>query len=183
MTPKNKLDITGNVYGKLTVLMKTWRVVVHKTRGLEYHVFWLCVCVCGKTTKSNIYNLESGKAGCTSCANIAKMKKAGRYQIPRTKTGQGYVLIWKPDHPNATLQNRVLEHVLVMEEHIGRLLYPKETVHHMNGVKDDNRIENLELWAANHPAGQRVQDKINHAIEIIARYGDEYENMEPEVMA
>jgi|SRR5690554_6681668 len=75
-------------------------------------------------------------------------------QHPEWKGGKrvdadGYVVVYCPEHPNARKQKTMLEHRLVMENHIGRFLRPEEVVHHVNGNKQDNRIENLMLFSKN----------------------------------
>ena len=64
----------------------------------------------------------------------------------------------------------IYEHRLVMEQKVGRALRSDERVHHINGDRSDNRVENLELWSSSHPAGQRVIDKVAWAQEILQRY-------------
>lgn len=83
----------------------------------------------------------------------------------------GYRQISKKNHPNAWRTGSMFEHVYVMSNHLGRPLKKEERVHHRNGIKHDNRIENLELWNNGHPNGQRVEDKVEWCKEFLDQYG------------
>ena len=88
------------------------------------------------------------------------------YGEGRWATKDGYIVVSKRGE-----RFGILEHRLVMEQVLGRPLREDETVHHKNGVRNDNRPENLELWSSYQPAGQRVEDLLAWAREIERRYG------------
>lgn len=94
---------------------------------------------------------------------------ASNWQGGRRRHGDGYILVWAPDHPRADKKGYVLEHRLQYEEHLGRYLTPEEVVHHINDKRDkrdDNRIENLMLFANNaeHMAHHAELRAIRHEI-------------------
>lgn len=105
----------------------------------------------------------------------ARLKRNGTFESLRSGYGEGYVT--KQGYKVISIDGQqIYEHRHIMEQHLGRKLTAEESVHHKNGVRDDNRLENLELWTKSHPYGQRVTDKVSWAKEILAQY-------EPEALA
>jgi hypothetical protein len=171
----NTKDEIGNKYGRLTVV--EW---YPEPRPGAY---FKCLCDCGKEVIVRGQNLRIGGTKSCGCYKSDVKRTAGKKRIGelnygwkggKIKLARGYVGIKKIGHPLANNNGYVPEHRLVMEQKIGRPLLPNETVHHKNGIKDDNREDNLELWTNDHGYGSRIEDKINYALEIIKMYAPYY---------
>ena len=72
----------------------------------------------------------------------------------------GYVLLLMPEHPRANIHGYVREHVLVMCNHLNRIIDANEIVHHINGIKDDNRIENLVILTRAEHCKEHIDDML-----------------------
>lgn len=152
-------ELTGRIYGKLTV--------ISRTSNLNGRTRWVCRCECGVEKVVSAANLVKSN-GTRSCGCFRR--PAGTGSINR-----GYVIMYRPDHPNAWPSNGlVAEHIVVMSDLLGRPLRPGENVHHKNGVRNDNRPTNLELWTTMQPAGKRVAELVDWARQILDLYADEF---------
>ena len=137
------------------MLIRKWKV---KNKYIT-----LCKCdYCGKEFKRDFKDVERrNHQFCPGIDRICFHKynskaQKGRWtgmKNPHWKGGRtyntGYVYIKKPEHPYSKKDGYIAEHRLIMEKHLGRYLKSWEIVHHKNRVRDDNRIENLELLPRN----------------------------------
>jgi hypothetical protein len=167
-------DLTGKRFNRLTVMKLAPREKWIQTR--EQSAIWECFCDCGKTIfvdASDLVQKNTKSCGCLKLETSSKnLKEYNKYRAERNKivlrgkahrNADGYIEIYNPDHPKRILSRKpyMLEHILVMEKYLGRYLLPGEIIHHKNGIRGDNRIENLELRLNNnHPSGQSIQNDL-----------------------
>jgi hypothetical protein len=152
-------DLTGQQFNRLTVL--------YRDRSQEFpKPVWVCRCVCGVVKSVRAGNLRMGTVKSCGCL----LRQVGSNH-PCWKGGrnisEGYVVLTLYE---GGAKRTIREHRYVMEQHLGRVLLADENVHHKNGDRLDNRLENLELWATVQPSGQRVSDLVDFALLILQRY-------------
>ena len=94
-----------------------------------------------------------------SSAKKGKIRKPSKYGGYTKRRSDGYVSVFVPDHPRCNADGLVMEHRLVMEEHIGRYLAEDEVVHHINHNRSDNRLENLQLMTHKEHAALHIRER------------------------
>jgi hypothetical protein len=149
-------------------------------RGDEVYVE--CKCDCGTIKFVNFKSIIKNLSKSCGCYRNTLYK--------RTKFGSGNTN-WKggkviDSHGYIEIRHNnkyVKEHRYVYEQHYGITLTPNQNIHHINGDRLDNRIENLELWDTSQPKGQRVEDKINFYFSLVEEYKNhpKYKSLIPQI--
>ncbi|MBT9161462.1 MAG: hypothetical protein DDT26_02768 [Dehalococcoidia bacterium] len=157
-------------------------------KGRTKYIWYACLG-CGKEQWARLRRGEPIWERCPSCAGRARGlwgEKNPAWKGGRNKNGYGYVRVklYTDDffHPMRSKSGYVLEHRLVMAKHLGRCLHKWEVVHHRNGIRDDNRIENLQIvQEMQHKQVTIIGNRIISLERQVARLKDENQKLKVEM--
>ena len=150
-------DLTGKQFG-------SWNVLKHIGFSEAGASQWLCRCVCGREKSVSYTSLSQGTSKSCGCQRPTTFRHHN-WNGGVSVTPQGYV------YRRISSQKYIAEHRLIMEQLLGRALLPGESVHHKNGIRNDNRADNLELRVeAKHPRGSTPKELVEWARQLINRY-------------
>lgn len=165
------MDLVGKKFGRLNVVGKNYDYITPSTKRPKLR--WECLCECGRT--SFVTSTKLLRNLTISCGCYLKDRKGNKNPFWR-----GGKYIDKLGYWNIRVDGKyVFEHRHIYETHHNVKLKPHQNVHHINGDRTDNRIENLELWDVTQPSGQRVEDKIKFYFQLVQEYKDhpEYKHL------
>jgi hypothetical protein len=131
-------DLVGMMFGKLTVLRFS-----HIAKNRAY---WACRCECGKEKIKCGHDLLAGhtkSCGCLKRETMLRIREVGLYRNGGKTDSGGYIKVMCKGHPRADHGGYVFEHILVAEKALGEYIPEGHVIHHINGNKSDNRLENL----------------------------------------
>jgi hypothetical protein len=148
-------DHTDKRFGKLKVVGYSHTI---KYKSGNANNYWNCVCDCGSRVVTKSSSLVSARKTSCGCSRISR-RKGGKIK------SNGYRSIYCKNS-----RKYILEHRVIWEDYYRVKLKPHQNIHHINGDRLDNRIENLELWDTSQPKGQRIKDKIEYALSILEEY-------------
>ena len=136
---------------------------------------WLVCIDCGKERWVHCKNTQPRSLRCKSCAGRLRRQPRGEkskiWKGGRFKTGDDYIMIrvYPSDffYPMASSTGHILEHRLVMAKKLGRCLQSWEIVHHLNGIRDDNRAENLTLTMKQYHQRHTIEVVLKEHVKVL----------------
>ena len=137
-------DVLGISVGTVYNYLKRYDIPI-RPKMTEKTKQKISASLMGRPSRRMGYKLSDDTKSKISESRKGNFLKPTRYGGHRKKRKDGYISVYCPDHPMATKDGYVMEHILVMEEFIGRHITKDEVVHHKNHKRDDNRIDNLEI--------------------------------------